>query len=498
MKTAQMKVELVDHMGTDLTVVNAARVSFDKASEWETLPDWMDDQVLAAVERIHKATGVWINKPFGGTLGDRDAKLINYLAKHNHWSPFAHTSIQLRVKSPIFVARQLVKHCVTGDTEVTFCKPVAGKSNGRDKRTIADLHRMWTGKVKYQGGKKGKRNVSGGHVKVFNEDTQQFESSHIVDVIYQGVKPVFLLATESGQFVRITGNHEVMTQRGWVAVDALVPGVDYMVTEELSGELVNPGNKRRDCDVADVIARRDHVKTECARCGATENLECDHIIPVNAGGTHDADNLQTLCCECHKEKSAKEKSPCRPNAFHPRWTRVVSIEPAGSEDVYDITVEGWHNFLANGLVVHNCVGGVWNEVSRRYVDSEPEFYFPDQWRGRPEGSMKQGSSGFVDDLPLVCVGDECFGTLDVVNLTLRMYNHMLRAGVAPEQARMILPQNMMTEWYWTGSLMFFTRVCRERLAPGAQLETREVAEQIAEIVAPLFPVSWSALMEVEK
>lgn len=469
MKTAQMKVELVDHMGTDLTVVNAARVSFDKASSWE----FYDDGTFLGAFRI----------------SDKDAKLINYLAKHNHWSPFAHTSIQLRVKAPIFVARQLVKHCVTGDTEVTFCKPVAGKSNGRDKRPIAELYRMWTGKVKYQGGKKGKRNVSGGHVKVFNEDTQQFESSHIVDVIYQGVKPVFLLTTESGQCVRITGNHEVMTQRGWVAVDALVPGVDYMVTEELSGELVNPGNKRRDCDVADVIARRYHVKTECARCGATENLECDHIIPVNAGGTHDADNLQTLCCECHKEKSAKEKSPCRPNAFQPRWTRVVYIEPAGSEDVYDITVEGWHNFLANGLVVHNCVGGVWNEVSRRYVDSEPEFYMPNELKRRPDGSIKQGA-GDVHEDSLLWVAS----MRTVLPNLIDLYNDMIEAGVAPEQARMILPQNMMVEWIWTGSLMFFTRVCRERLHPKAQAETREIAEQIAEIVAPLFPVSWSALI----
>lgn len=475
MITSSMQVNLIDHMGSDLTVVNAARVSFDKESEWELDP--------------------YANLGFGGDkLSDKDAKLIGYLAKHNHWSPFAHTSIQLRVKAPIFVARQLVKHCVTGDTEVTFCKPVAGKSNGRIKRTIEELHRMWTGKVKYQGGKKGKRNVSGGHVKVFNGDTQQFESSHIIDVIYQGVKPVFLLTTESGQSVRITENHKVMTQRGWVAVAELTPGVDYMVTEELSGVLINPGNKRRDYDVADVIARREHVKTECVRCGATKNLECDHIVPVNAGGTHDAENLQTLCSKCHREKSAKEKSAHRPNAFQPRWTQIVSIEPAGSEDVYDITVEGWHNFLANGLVVHNCVGGVWNEVSRRYVDSEPEFWFPEVWRGRPINA-KQGSTGALDSKQPDM--DIDIYTHDIVRKTVQLYSDLLTTGVAPEQARMILPQNMMTEWYWTGSLMFFCRVCRERLAPGAQAETREVAEQIAEQVAPLFPVSWAALMASE-
>ena len=223
MKTSPMQVTLVDHMGSDLSVVNAARVSFDKESDW----DYHD------------------GSPYNDTLKDSDAKLINYLAKHNHWSPFAHTSIQLRVKAPIFVARQLVKH---------------------------------------------------------------------------------------------------------------------------------------------------------------------------------------------------------------------------------------------------QVGGVWNEVSRRYVDSEPEFWFPEVWRGRPVNA-KQGSSGeyALNELMTLSVVEK----LEPVN---KLYEFMVREGVAPEQARMILPQNMQTEWYWTGSLMFFCRVCRERLAPGAQQETREVAEQIAEIVAPLYPVAWSALM----
>lgn len=154
-------------------------------------------------------------------------------------------------------------------------------------------------------------------------------------------------------------------------------------------------------------------------------------------------------------------------------------------------------FVARQLVKHQ-VGGVWNEVSRRYVDSEPEFWFPSEWRGRPEGSIKQGSSGVVptDDLifPDGVTGVN-WTPEEVVQLSLDWYETAIANGVAPEQARMILPQNTMTEWYWTGSLMFFCRVCRERLAPGAQYETRLIAEQIAEQVAPLFPVSWSALMD---
>lgn len=222
MKIAPIKVEYVDHMGSDLSVVNAARVSFDKKSEWKI------------VDVTH-----------GGEtkqLKTADKSLINYLAAHNHWSPFAHTSISVRISAPIFVARQLVKH---------------------------------------------------------------------------------------------------------------------------------------------------------------------------------------------------------------------------------------------------QVGGVWNEVSRRYVDSEPEFYVPDIWRKKAE-NVKQGSSQ-----------EEIFGA-DAVNTVilhkcLDGYNELLRLGVCPEQARMVLPQNTMSEWIWTGSLAFFHRVWRERTNPHAQKECKDVAELLALVIEPLFPYSWEAL-----
>ena len=223
MKTADITVTLLDHMGSDLTVVNAARVSFDK----ETMFEWDHEELCAK-------------------LSDADKRLVKYLARHDHWSPFAHTSVQFRVKAPIFVARQLVKH---------------------------------------------------------------------------------------------------------------------------------------------------------------------------------------------------------------------------------------------------QVGGVWNEVSRRYVDSEPEFYIPAEWRGRPEGSVKQGSGEPVSYQLLVEA---------VVKKTtaeaLATYNALLSGGIAPEMARMVLPQNTMTEWYWTGSLMFWARVCRQRLDAHAQEETRQVALLVSQHMQKLFPVSWDVLM----
>lgn len=246
MKIAKQRVEYVDHMGSDLSVVNAARVSFAKQSDWEE-------------SEIGGFDGTGYITEYILSLSEKDTKLISYLAKHGHWSPFAHNSISFRIKAPIFVARQLVKH---------------------------------------------------------------------------------------------------------------------------------------------------------------------------------------------------------------------------------------------------QVGLVWNEVSRRYVDDEPEFYFPEVWRGKPENA-KQGSSGVVETIKwqLSPVSGELHETAigpDVeasLSTSLGLYKTLLFSGVAPEQARMVLPQNTMTEWIWTGSLMAFARVCKQRLDSHAQQETQEVAAFIDGYCRNLFPVSWKALME---
>lgn len=145
-------------------------------------------------------------------------------------------------------------------------------------------------------------------------------------------------------------------------------------------------------------------------------------------------------------------------------------------------------FVARQLVKHQ-VGLSWNEVSRRYVDDEPEFYSPDTWRGRPLNS-KQGSDGESES--------QYFPNLylnDVTELAKTNYNKMIKQGVAPEQARMILPQTMMTEWYWSGSLMAFARVCQQRLNSHTQAETTEVARLMAEHCSKTFTHSWWALMQ---
>jgi thymidylate synthase (FAD) len=142
-------------------------------------------------------------------------------------------------------------------------------------------------------------------------------------------------------------------------------------------------------------------------------------------------------------------------------------------------------FVARQLAKHQ-IGMTWSEVSRRYVDEEPEFYTPEVWRKRAE-NVKQGSS----DEAVKFDGYDVF-----MDTWMDMYSEMLARGICPEQARMVLPQSTMTEWIWTGSLYAWANVFNQRKPGGhAQRETQEIARQLASHMEPLFPVSWKALTQ---
>ena len=142
-------------------------------------------------------------------------------------------------------------------------------------------------------------------------------------------------------------------------------------------------------------------------------------------------------------------------------------------------------FVARQLVKHQ-VGLVWNEVSRRYVDFTPEFYAPEAWRKRAP-DKKQGSLNETIDNDSLLYNSYW----DLMTKAEDLYSFMLEKGVAPEQARMVLPQSMMTEWYWTGSLAAFARVVTQRLSEDAQYECRVVAEKIDQLLVNHEPISYS-------
>jgi thymidylate synthase (FAD) len=147
-------------------------------------------------------------------------------------------------------------------------------------------------------------------------------------------------------------------------------------------------------------------------------------------------------------------------------------------------------FVARQLVKHQ-VGLVWNEVSRRYVDDKPRFFSPSSWRPRSQ-DKKQGS----DKHDIIADMRQAWKVYEsAIHNISKTYGILLEMGVAPEQARMVLPQSMMTEWYWTGSLAAWSRVCRLRISDDAQAETERIAQDISREMRQLFPVSWAALEE---
>ena len=150
-------------------------------------------------------------------------------------------------------------------------------------------------------------------------------------------------------------------------------------------------------------------------------------------------------------------------------------------------------FVARQLVKHQ-VGLVWNEVSRRYVDDEPEFYTPEVWRASAENKKQGSSDEEIDINPAIGNGPQMVDDYQQVLKNAKWtYEHFLRLGVCPEQARMVLPQSMMTEWYWSGTLYAFASICNLRCKPEVQLETQMIAKEIDMQAGKLFPVSWEAL-----
>ena len=135
-------------------------------------------------------------------------------------------------------------------------------------------------------------------------------------------------------------------------------------------------------------------------------------------------------------------------------------------------------------------GFVENEISRRYVSYEPEFYSP-TWRGKPTDGAKQGSEDFITEETRTNLYDAIYR--ESYETALHVYNTLIEKGIAPEQARFVLPQGMYTEWYWTGSLAAYARFYKQRKDDHAQWEIREYANAIGEIIKPYFPVSWKYL-----
>ena len=178
-----------------------------------------------------------------------------------------------------------------------------------------------------------------------------------------------------------------------------------------------------------------------------------------------------------EEFGSRDKKLIRYLAAHGHWTPFAHVQ-------VQLRIKA-PVFVARQLVKHQ-VGLVWNEISRRYVDFTPEFHAPEAWRKRAP-NKKQGSLDETLDNDSLLYNSYW----DLMTKAEDLCSFMLEKGVAPEQARMVLPQSMMTEWYWTGSLAAFGRVVSQRISEDAQYECRVVAEKIDQLLVNHEPISYS-------
>lgn len=254
------------------------------------------------------------------------------------------------------------------------------------------------------------------------------------------------------------------------------------------------------------VAKEVHTKYNftCQECGKGGKLHCHHIVPVTTdiSRAYDKGNLITVCESCHQnihrsaENEIKFAEKVTGESFFPlikqfgknnknrkgnklkvHFSKIVSIEKLGIEETYDIEVDHkYHNFTGNGIVVHNSA----NSISGRYVDFSDSYYeIPTGGWRKQSKSSKQGSEGTLDTDEQKIASDI---ERQVIELCKDSYSKLIEMGVSKEQARSVLPLNLNTTFIWSGSLLAFIHMWKLRLKPDAQQETREVAQEMLNVI----------------
>ncbi|MFF0788544.1 FAD-dependent thymidylate synthase [Streptomyces spiralis] len=520
---SDVTVELVKHTASDADVLFAARVS--------TIGEQSLDE---------------LNKD-----PERSKGLINYLMRDRHGSPFEHNSMTFFISAPIFVFREFMRHrvgwCVAGDTEITL----ESEAGNLRRRTIAELYKLWhlgvedrlphsaggvtwhsrAGKWMAQVRNGGTNHYLGlyenreaaesavaefreqhpstrlrklesvrrNHVRCYDEETLLAQRARIVDVIQSGVKSLIKVTTASGRTLRCTVDHAVFTPDGWRKAGELAVGDSVMAagTAPRPSQALVPPSLRRGIGVWTAMQRQRLIQEAgtCHLCGngfPRAQLALDHVVPVAEDLTRalDESNLAPACETCHAAKSAGEQALAQRGGKIATAVpdRIVAIESAGEEMTYDLSVEGpWHNYLANGIVVHNS----YNEESGRYRELQPVFYVPDESRklvqeGRP------GKYRFVEGTE---AQQELVGRVmeDSYREAYEAYQEMLAAGVAREVARAVLPVGLFSSMYATcnaRSLMHFLGLrTQHELAKVPSFPQREI-----EMVGERMEAEWAKLM----
>jgi thymidylate synthase ThyX len=475
---AENAIPVLDHgfvvldaaCASDLAVVNGARVSFNQESD---------------------------------ELTERDEGLIRFLMRERHGSPFEHGYFRFVVKAPLFVVREHHRHraghCLPGSAEIWLetIAPKAGR--GLRKRPIAELYRNWHEGVPDSLGRTrllpACRRLT---ARVLNEETQLFELGRIRDVFRSGVKQILELRTET-RTLRCSPDHRVLTSEGWARAGEL-EATDYVAISGVrttnAGQHMPP-SLRRGIGVWTSMQRQTRIKPvdRCHECGTLhprEELVLDHVVPValDIKQALDVRNLAPACHPCHRKKTNFEQGYARRDnkTAGAKFVRLLAAPVrVAEEETYDIEMDGpHHNFVADGVVVHNS----YNEWSGRYSKMEPEFYVPEFVRTQVG---KPGAYTFepVDDETAAAVRDEIE---ENARRAFEAYERMLEQDVAKEVARAVLPLSTYTKYYWSCNPRSLMHFCSLRNHEAAQYEIRQYAAAAETFLERLMPITHAAFV----
>ncbi|WP_377274065.1 FAD-dependent thymidylate synthase [Peterkaempfera sp. SMS 1(5)a] len=343
------------------------------------------------------------------------------------------------------------------------------------------------------------------HVRCYDERTLIAQRAQILDVMESGVKQLLKLTTASGKALRCSKDHAVFTPDGWRKAGELQAGDHVMVagTAPRPSEALVPPSLRRGIGVWTSMQRKRLIKEQdacylCSHMFPRDELELDHVVPVAMDllKALDERNLAPACKNCHDMKSATEQGMGKRGGkiAVAKSDVVLNIEDDGEEMTYDLSVAGpWHNFLADGVVVHNS----YNEESGRYRELQPVFYVP----GEERKLVQQGRPGKYEFVAGTPEQHKTVGAAmeESYRRSYEAYQEMLAAGVAREVARAVLPVGLFSSMYATcnaRSLMHFlslrTKDERAKVPSFPQREIEMVAERMEQQWAELMPLTHAA------
>jgi len=440
--------------------------------------------------------------------------LINYLMRARHGSPFEHNAFTFRVEAPIFVMREMMRHrissyneeCLAGSTVVTRLSPNLGGTTHKKNSTLEIMYRNWYEGIPDSKGRVRKlescRNI---WVRSYDETTLEPQKSKVKDIVRKGVQTTWLVTTESGKQIRSTKSHLYFTpEYGWKTLGDLKVG-DYLYRSGIirkAGEPTIPPRLRQGIQIWTTQMKPILVPSHGTNCYICDKklsyaeAQLDHVVPVvlDLKKSLDEDNIKPVCKPCHRTKTNSEQKYADRvgSTWSLRADKIISIDTPVEEMTYDLVLEDpYHNFLANGLVVHN---------SGRYRELKPKFYKPD-WDRKLQQVGKPGAYEFVDgtDAQKSTVHDSYIaGCTEAYT----QYEQMLEAGVAREVARGVLPVTLFSTCYMTvnaRSMMNFLSL-RRKVEGSAypsfpQREIELVAEDIEIEFERLMPVTHAAFVK---